>query len=68
MDKVQFWRRVEDAKAKSGGECAEQVELLEKALVKLPPEEIITGQEIPWTSTRAYGRVRRRVLRKYNSP
>jgi len=41
MDKAQFWRLIEDAKAKSGGDCEEQAELLKGALVKLPPEEII---------------------------
>ncbi len=46
MDKAQFWRLIEAAKAKSGGECEEQVELLEKALVKLPPEEIIAFDRI----------------------
>ena len=46
MDKAHFWRLIEDIKAKSGGECEEQVELLEKALVKLPPEEIIAFDKI----------------------
>lgn len=46
MDKIQFWRLIEDAKKRSGGDCEEQVELLEKALVKLPPEEIIAFDRI----------------------
>ncbi len=46
MDKAQFWRLIEDAKAKSGGECEEQVELLEKALGKLPPDKIIVFDKI----------------------
>ncbi len=46
MDKAQFWRLIEDAKDKSGGECEEQAERIEAALVKLPPEEIIAFDRI----------------------
>lgn len=46
MDKAQFWRLIEDAKEKSGGDCEEQVELVTKALAKLPPEEIIAFDRI----------------------
>jgi len=46
MDKAQFWRLIEDAKEKSGGDCEEQAELLKRALVKLPPEEIIAFDRI----------------------
>lgn len=41
MDKTQFWRLIENAKARSGGDCEEQSDLLKTALVKLPPEEIV---------------------------
>ena len=41
MDKIQFWRLIEDAKSKSGADCEEQAGLLKRALVKLPPEEIV---------------------------
>ncbi len=46
MDKAQFWRLIEDAKEKSGDDCEEQAELLKRALVKLPPEEIIAFDRI----------------------
>ena len=41
MDNMQFWRLIEDAKEKSGGECAEQAGLLQSSLVLLPAEEIV---------------------------
>ncbi len=40
MDKTQFWRLIEDAKVKSGGECEEQAELLQSSLLLLSVEEI----------------------------
>jgi len=46
MDKAQFWRLIEEAKEKSGGECEEQAELLKRALVELPPGEITSFSSI----------------------
>ena len=46
MDKAQFWRLIEDAKEKSGGECEAQVELIEAALAKLPPDEMVAFNRI----------------------
>ena len=46
MERAQFWRLIEDAKARSGGECEAQVKLIQEALVLLPPEEIIAFDEI----------------------
>ena len=36
MDKAQFWRLIEDAKAKSGGDCEEQTQVLAQGLKQLP--------------------------------
>lgn len=44
MDNFQFWRLIEEAK--SGGDCEEQAELIEKALLKLPLDEIIAFDRI----------------------
>lgn len=41
MDKAQFWRLIEDAKAKSGGDCEEQAQALAQRLKQLPLEEIV---------------------------
>jgi len=41
MDKAQFWRLIEEAKAKSGGDCEEQKEALIQGLKQLPPEDIV---------------------------
>ncbi len=38
MDKAQFWRLIEDAKAKSGGDCEEQTQVLAQGLKQLPLE------------------------------
>ena len=32
MDKAEFWRLVEDAKAKNGGDCEEQTQALTQGL------------------------------------
>lgn len=46
MDKAQFWRLIEDAKAKSGGECEEQAGLLQSSLSLLSAEEIATFDKL----------------------
>jgi hypothetical protein len=46
MDKDQFWKLIEDAKAESGGECEVQVEILMRSLMRLPLEEIIAFDEV----------------------
>ena len=38
MDKAQFWRLIEDAKAKSGGDCEEQTQVRAQGLKQLPLE------------------------------
>ena len=46
MEKSQFWRLIKDAKARSGGDCDRQVEILKHSLMRLPPEEIIAFDKI----------------------
>ena len=46
MDKAQFWRLIEDAKAKSGGECEGQAKLLQSLLAALSAEEIVSFDKI----------------------
>lgn len=41
MDKAQFWQLIEDAKLGGEGDCDAQADLVESALLKLEPEEII---------------------------
>jgi len=41
LDKAQFWQLIEDAHAKSAGDCDTQADLVEAALLKLEPEGII---------------------------
>ena len=41
MDKAQFWRLMEDAKEKSGGECEAQVDFIEASLLRLSAAEVI---------------------------
>ena len=46
MDKAQFWRLIEDALAKSGGECEAQAAALKSSLSLLPAEELIAFERI----------------------
>ncbi len=46
MEKAQFWRMIEAAKATSEGECEGQVESLISALAALPAKEIIAFDRI----------------------
>ena len=41
MDKAQFWRLIEGAKAKSEGDCEKQKQALMQSLKQLPPQEIV---------------------------
>ncbi len=40
MDKAQFWRLIEEAKAKSGGECEEQAKALRSSLLPLSADDV----------------------------
>ena len=46
MDKAQFWRLIEDAKAETGGDCEEQVDTLRQSLARLTLQEIIAFEGI----------------------
>ena len=46
MDKAQFWRLMEDAKKRSGGDCEAQAELLRSSLLLLPAEAIAAFDKI----------------------
>ncbi len=46
MDKAQLWRIIEGPKAKTDGDCEEQVALIEQRLTLLPPDEIIAFDRI----------------------
>ena len=46
MDKAQFWHLIEDAHAKSGGECEAQAAVLKSSLALLPAEELIAFERI----------------------
>jgi hypothetical protein len=45
MDRVQFWRLIEEARRETGGDCDQQVELLQKKLSLLSEDEIIAFAE-----------------------
>jgi hypothetical protein len=46
VDLQQFWRMVEAAKASGGEDCYRQAELLQEALRRLPPTDIVAFEAI----------------------
>ncbi len=46
LDKAQFWQLIEDAHAKSGGECEAQAVALKSSLSLIPVEELIAFERI----------------------